>query len=232
MPHSSDKISIYLEIGKKRTIAGALEWPGWCRVGRDEDSALAALVAYGPRYAGAIHTAKLAFDVPSDASGFAIAERLEGGTTTDFGAPEAVPEYDAQPLDDAELKRLQTLLYAIWHAFSAATKAADGKELRKGPRGGGRELEGIVGHVLGAEAGYLSRLAWKHKYDEQADMSAELKRIQQAESEALAAAAHGDLPEHGPRGGKIWKPRYFVRRAAWHILDHIWEIEDRAINET
>jgi hypothetical protein len=23
------------------------------------------------------------------------------------------------------------------------------------------------------------------------------------------------------------RPRYFVRRAAWHILDHAWEIEDR-----
>ena len=22
--------------------------------------------------------------------------------------------------------------------------------------------------------------------------------------------------------------RYFVRRVGWHVLDHIWEIEDRA----
>ena len=25
-----------------------------------------------------------------------------------------------------------------------------------------------------------------------------------------------------------WSPRYAVRRAAWHVLDHAWEIEDRA----
>jgi hypothetical protein len=24
-----------------------------------------------------------------------------------------------------------------------------------------------------------------------------------------------------------WPPRYVVRRAAWHVLDHAWEIEDR-----
>lgn len=231
MPHSN-KIPIYLETGKKRTFAGALDWPGWCRSGSDEDSALQALLDSGPRYARAIRTSKVPFDAPDDVSHFEIAERLEGGSGTDFGAPEAVPKYDVQPLDDAELERLQELLRAIWHAFHTIVKAAEGKELRKGPRGGGRELDKIIGHVLGADAGYLSRLTWKHKYDEHADLSAELKRIQQAESEALTAAAHGELPERGPRGGKIWQPRYFVRRAAWHILDHVWEIEDRAINET
>jgi hypothetical protein len=35
------------------------------------------------------------------------------------------------------------------------------------------------------------------------------------------------LPAAGPRGGKIWSVRYFVRRTAWHALDHAWEIEDR-----
>jgi len=28
-------------------------------------------------------------------------------------------------------------------------------------------------------------------------------------------------------GGKRWTPQYFVRREAWHALDHTWEIEDR-----
>jgi hypothetical protein len=36
------------------------------------------------------------------------------------------------------------------------------------------------------------------------------------------------MPKQGPRGGKLWQPRYFVRRSAWHILDHVWEIEDRS----
>ena len=28
-------IDSYLEIGKTRVFAGAIEWPGWCRSGRD-----------------------------------------------------------------------------------------------------------------------------------------------------------------------------------------------------
>lgn len=44
----------------------------------------------------------------------------------------------------------------------------------------------------------------------------------------MRASAEGQIPSVGPRGGKRWTPRYFVRRAAWHVLDHAWEIEDRA----
>ena len=43
----------------------------------------------------------------------------------------------------------------------------------------------------------------------------------------LVDSVAGKLPTHGPRGGKRWTARYFVRRAAWHVLDHVWEIEDR-----
>ncbi len=46
--------------------------------------------------------------------------------------------------------------------------------------------------------------------------------------EGFDRAVNEGLPEAGPRGGKIWLPRRFVHRAAWHVLDHAWEIEDRA----
>ena len=52
-------IPVYLEVGARRTFAGALDWPGWCRSGRDETAALAALVAYGGRYQRAIRSARL-----------------------------------------------------------------------------------------------------------------------------------------------------------------------------
>jgi hypothetical protein len=49
--------------------------------------------------------------------------------------------------------------------------------------------------------------------------------------DALEASARGEIPARGPRGGRRWSPRYFVRRATWHILDHVWEIEDRMLTE-
>jgi len=46
--------------------------------------------------------------------------------------------------------------------------------------------------------------------------------------QGLVARARGELPDFGPRGGSRWSPRFAVRYAAWHTLDHAWEIEDRA----
>jgi hypothetical protein len=46
--------------------------------------------------------------------------------------------------------------------------------------------------------------------------------------DGLDRAKAGTLPGGGPRGGAMWTPRRFLRRAAWHVLDHAWEIEDRA----
>jgi hypothetical protein len=36
-----------------------------------------------------------------------------------------------------------------------------------------------------------------------------------------------EIPDRGPRGGRVWAPRHFVCRVAWHVLDHAWKIEDR-----
>jgi hypothetical protein len=227
MAQSSDPIEVYLEIGQKRTFAGALAWPGWCRAGRDAAAALQALYEAGPRYAAVLTGTPLTFRSPADASALTVVERLDGTATTDFGAPDVAPSDDARPLTDADLARSQAILQACWRAFDAAAGAADGKDLRKGPRGGGREVEGIIRHVQGADAGYLSRLAWKLEPPEGADGAAELARTREAIVQALAAAARGEVAPRGPRGGVRWSPRYFVRRVAWHVLDHTWEIEDR-----
>jgi hypothetical protein len=187
--------------------------------------ALQALFEYGPRYARVLRPARLGFQAPNDVSAFVVAERLKGNTTTDFGAPDLAPAADAQPLDDVELRRLQAILKACWRAFDATIETATGKALRVGPRGGGRSLDGIVQHVLGAEKGYLSSLGGKTPRPEVSLLSSE--QIRQAILNTLVASARGEIAERGPRGGKRWSPRYFVRRETWHVLDHIWEIEDR-----
>lgn len=229
MAQPSSKFDVYLEIGKKKTFAGALDWPGWCRSGRDEASALQALFDYGQRYERVIEVVQFGFQAPTDLSAFTIVERLRGDATTDFGAPGIAPSGDHRPVDESELWRFQVLLHACWQAFDAAAKAAFGKELRKGPRGGGQELEGIIRHVLGADAGYLAQLGGKLKIGEGMDSRKAMDQVRQASLEALASAAHGLLPARGPRGGIHWTPRYYVRRTAWHVLDHAWEIEDRII---
>jgi hypothetical protein len=227
MSVSKDGFDVSLEIGQKRTFAGVLDWPGWCRSGRHEAAALQALLEYGPRFAQVMNTTDLGFSAPADLSAFTVVEQLKGNATTDFGAPDAQPSSDALLLSDAELQRLQVLLQSCWAAFDAAVLLAAGKELRKGPRGGGREAHAILQHVIDSDRAYLSSLGWKVNQKETGDAAGRLEQTRQAILVGLAASAHGEIPTVGPRGGLRWTPRYFVRRVAWHVLDHAWEIEDR-----
>jgi hypothetical protein len=224
----AEPIGVYLEIGTTRTFAGAIEWPGWCRAGRDEAAALAALGVYAPRYALVLEGARHGFAAAAGPLAFNVVERLDGDATTDFGAPGRAPSSDERPVDEEDLARLRRFLQASWATFDRAVEAASGVELRRGPRGGGRELDAIVDHVLGAEGGYLSRLAWKAPAMDPRDPRAAARRMRAAMLEALDAAAHGRVPPEGPRGGRRWSGRYFVRRTVWHTLDHAWEIEDRS----
>lgn len=223
---SPPRYDIYLEFGNRNVFAGAIAWPGWCRSGRDEASAVNALLRAGPRYAKALQATALAFQAPDTEKSFNIIERLEGTSTTDFGAPALVVSGDEKPVDAGELNRFQEILKSCWDAFDQAVSQARGKELRKGPRGGGRELEQIVEHVLMADESYLKRIGWKPA-DVEEEGEAELGVIRAEIIEGLLAAASGKLPAVGPRGGKRWPVRFFVRRVAWHVLDHAWEIEDR-----
>jgi hypothetical protein len=222
-------IDVYLEVGTKRAFAGALDWPGWCRSGRDEEAALQALAAYGQRYRKALGRKAQGFTPPADASSFNVAERLKGDGSTDFGVPGKAPSSDDRPIEAAELSSLAGLLAACWAAFDASAEAAIGVELRKGPRGGGRELHAIVRHVMEADGAYLHQLGGRYRPADDADVPAEMTALRKAILDTLRARARGEsLPQSARRTSKLWSPRYTVRRSAWHALDHAWEIEDRA----
>jgi len=217
-------IGVYVERGQKKCFAGVIDWPGWCRSARDEEGALQALVDYFPRYAAAIALAGKKPGRPAGVEWLEVIERLEGDASTDFGAPSAIPEADHRPLDGAELARQLAILAACWEAFEAAAEAARGARLATGPRGGGRDLAKIREHVDGGDGAYLSRLGGQVPREHRGDTVA----LRAAFVEAVRARAGGGVPDVGPRGGARWPARYGIRRSAWHVLDHAWEIEDRA----
>ena len=128
--------------------------------------------------------------------------------------------------DAADRARFEKILRAGWRAFDEAVKSARGKTLATGPRGGGRSLEAIVTHVIGADAGYLTAVGWKAP--KPANVPEQLTATREAILAALEASATGEVPSRGPRGGIRWSARYFVRRVAWHVMAHAWEIERRA----
>jgi hypothetical protein len=218
-------IDVVVEKGTKRVFASVVEWPGWSRSGKTEAEALDALAGYAPRYLKAIG-AKFGLTAPKDASAFRVVERTKGNATTDFGAPGVPAKVDDAPVSGPDLIRMRALLIAGWTAFDDGVKKAKGKRLAKGPRGGGRSVTGIVEHVRDAETGYLSALGAPLRSS--ARGQALIDATRNAAIDAMGASARGELPTKGPRGGIRWKARFFLRRDLWHILDHLWEIEDRS----
>jgi hypothetical protein len=218
----NEPLQVFLEVGQSRIFAVVPNWPGWCRSGKSEDAALQALLDYVPRYAQALAGSGLVFPDALTSTDLHVAGRVEGNGTTDFGAPAIALPADDSPVSEDELARMQNILSASWHAFDRAVQAAQGRSLRKGPRGGGRDQAKMIGHVGEAELAYLSALGGKMPPGGQDDQTRRSVIL-----DALAASVYGEIPAIGPRGGARWTPRFFVRRTAWHALDHAWEIEDR-----
>jgi hypothetical protein len=230
-----DRIKVYVEAGRSRVFASATDWPGWSRAARDEAGALAALATYAPRYAVVIAEARRDHEdgpVPSFPAGVSVEEmevvaRPPGGSGTDFGVPSATVVADDDPVTEQELATWQRILRACWETFDRAAAAAGGIELTKGPRGGGRDLDKIVMHALEADEAYVSQLGQRIRRAPGAVLQA-WAGARELALEVLTVRARDDEPPSPNNVRKRWSPRYYVRRAAWHVLDHAWEIEDRS----
>jgi hypothetical protein len=212
--------AVVVETGKRRVFAGALDWPGWCRAGKDEEAALAALAAYVPRYAAVAERAGIAYPA-GVGKWLEVVERLRGSASTDFGVPGEVAGADGRRTTRAQAERLTGLVVAAWAVFDEVRAAAPAA-LRKGPRGGGRDRDKMVDHVLGAEAAYARKLGVKHRQPAIDDDDA-IAALRDDIAAVLRAPSDGSPPV--PKG---WPPRYAARRIAWHVLDHAWEMEDRS----
>jgi hypothetical protein len=212
-------VDVVLEVGTRKVFATAVDWPGWCRSGKGEEAALEALADYAPRYALVVAAAKIAFR-PGLSRGMTVVERLRGDGGTEFGVPGKISDHDREPLTAAQARRRVALLEAAWVVFDRVVAGAPAT-LRKGPRGGGRDRDKIVTHVLEAESGYGRMLGLKFPAAADLASAAEPRKLI---VDALRGASDGS-PLRKPKG---WPPRYAAARIAWHALDHAWEIEDRA----
>ena len=207
---------VVLEVTDRRSFVSAVDRPGWCRSGRTPEAALEALIEYAGRYAVVARLARVRF---STAAGDAltVVEQLPGDATTAFGAPSIVAATDRRALTAAEADRQVRLLSAGWQELDRLAVEAP-EQLRKGPRGGGRDRDKVVDHVIEAERSYARTIGVRHPpFHDHAAVQACRAEIE----DVLRAARSGEpMPK--------WTARYFLRRAAWHVLDHVWEIEDKS----
>ena len=208
---------VYLEVADKKVFAASLDWPGWGRFAKTEEDALEALAAYGERYAPIAAAAGYSFPA---APSFTVVERVPGNGATQFGVPDAHPEADNRAVSRAVATRQRKLLTAAWDAFAAFSATAP-ESLRKGPRGGGRDRDKMIDHVVGAEAAYGRRIGVKHPQPAITDTDA-IAALREDVATVLGRPNDGSPPKDNG-----WTTRYATRRFAWHVLDHLWEMQDR-----
>ena len=217
----ADKLRVVIEIGPKgkKVVAVAPAWPGLARGAKTEEAAVERLLSYTPRYAT---IAKLAGVETAFATNptVDVVERYPGTGSTDFwGISFAFSSIDQEAMSDEALERELTLMRACW-AFFDDVRARVSAELQKGPRGGGRDRDRIVHHVLANEQDWAKGLG-VHTPDDALLTSEGLKVHRDAYCDAIC-----DYRAQGKLAGK-WPLRYLIRHTAFHTLDHAWEMEDK-----
>ena len=217
----ADEMRVMLEIGPKgkKVVAVAPDWPGLERGAKTGEAAIERLLSYLPRYA---HVAKLA---GMDAEFAAITttdvvEHYPGTGSTDFwGISFAISGIDLQDMSSEELARELTLMRACW-AFFDEVRSRVSAELQQGPRGGGRDRDRIVRHVVGTEQDWTKKLGIRTPPG--AVLTDEgLNAHRDGYCTAIRA-----LHAQG-KTARTWPLRYLIRHTAYHTLDHAWEMEDK-----
>jgi hypothetical protein len=215
-----------LERGPKgrKFAAVALDWPGWSRGAKDPDVAIETLEAYRDRYRIVAHRAGFAGEF--DAAGeLEIVEDHVGPGSTDFwGISYAPSSFERELMPAAVLERKLTLLQTAWR-YLDETAARVTPELRKGPRGGGRDRDRIVAHVLAAETQDFSKRIGVRPPPE---LLATPEGVRAYREEYVAAFRERNEREWPV--GRNWTLAFLLRHTAYHVLDHAWEMEDRDLS--
>ncbi len=217
---------VMIEIGPKgkKVAAVAPDWPGLERGGKNEDAAIERLLAYLPRYAPVARLAGMEREFAA-VTRAEVVGRYPGTGSTDFwGISFAFSDADRQDVSSDELERELTLMRACW-AFFDGVRSRVSAELRKGPRGGGRDRDRIVRHTMGVEQDWAKGLGVLTPEDELLT-GKELESYRDAYCDAIRAFhAEGKM-------ARTWPLRYLIRHTAYHTLDGAWQMEDGDLTPT
>ncbi len=209
----------------KKVAAFAIDWPGWSRGAKTPGAAVDLLEVYRDRYRTVARRAGLEaeFDAAGDLD---IVEDHVGVGSTDFwGISFAPSSFEQEPMPTDELERKLGLLESAWSYFDDVA-ALVSPEMRKGPRGGGRNRDEIIRHALGWERADLEKRVGVVA-DPVVPPTPEGLRSHHDE---YVAALRTYNAEGRMAGGRNWTIALLLRHTAFHVLDHAWEMEDKDLS--
>ena len=218
-----ESIAVTIEATPKKAFATAIDWPGWSRSGKTEELALEALAAAGPRYATVAQRGGRVVPGAVERS-----RRFRGRGAHRRRGRHRVrrPVLDHRPRSKAPSTGQGSNAAAPDSSrrpgrSSTASPLGAPAELRKGPRGGGRDRDKMIGHVVEADSAYAREIGIRQQPPDPTDRPA-IEAMRAAMLEVLRQPTDGS-----PIAERKWTTRYAARRIAWHALDHAWEMEDR-----
>lgn len=217
----ANPLRVALEAGPKgkKVVAVAQDWPGLSRGAATEQLAIERLGTYFLRYANIADRAGL----PFAPDGFEVTERYVGTGSTDFwGISFGFSAFDQQAQSTDELEREIALMRACWAEFEDVRRRVSA-EMRKGPRGGGRDRDRIVQHTIFVEHDWKPRAAKEARGD--LPVTDDELRIHRESYCAAIRVLHAENRTAGK-----WPLRFLIRHTAFHTLDHAWEMEDKDLS--
>jgi hypothetical protein len=208
----------------KKAVAFALDWPGWSRGAKTADLALATLESYRQRYRPIAVIAGMADEFDAAGSLEVIEDRVGTGSTDFWGISFSPSGSEHGPMADAEIERKISLLRACWAYFDAVA-ARVSAEMRKGPRGGGRDRDRIIRHTIRTESEDFAKQVGLRIPEGAALTPGGLL----AHRENYVAAMHAYNRGEGKRM-RSWTLPFLIRHSAYHVMDHAWEMEDKDLS--
>jgi len=206
----------------KRSVAFSLDWPGWSRGAWTAELALETLEDYRERYRPIADLAGMERDFDAAGPIEVVEDRVGTGSTDFWGISFSPSATEHGPLSEAELEREITLLRACWAFFDAVAERVS-PEMRKGPRGGGRDRDHIIRHTIRTESEYFAKQVGLRIPDEGALAADALRRYREDYLAAMRAYNAGDAKKRM----RSWTLPFLIRHSAFHSLDHAWEMEDK-----
>jgi hypothetical protein len=205
----------------KKSVAFAVDWPGWSRGAKTPDQALEVLESYRDRYRPIAVAVGLTDEFDASGPLKVVEDQIAPGSTDFWGISFAPSGLEPEPMADAELDRKIELLRACWAYFDAVA-ARVSVEMQRGPRGGGRDRDTIIRHTIRTESeDFAKRLGLQ--IPERSALTPEGLRDYRTDYVAT-------MREYNAGEGKrmrSWNLPFVIRHSAFHMMDHAWEMEDK-----
>jgi hypothetical protein len=205
----------------KKAVAFAIDWPGWSRGAKTPDLALEVLESYRERYRPVAEAAGLVEEYDAAGPLDIIEDEIGTGSTDFWGISFAPSGVEVEPMTPDDLDRKIRLLQACWACFDA-TAARVSPEMKRGPRGGGRDRDTIIRHTVRVESEeFAPRIGLR--IPERAALTPDGLRDYRADY--LATMRAYNVGE-GKRM-RSWNLPFLIRHSAYHSMDHAWEMADK-----